>query len=66
MRDLALHLVLFVFSGGVVVTIGVLFGEPEDGPAWRALPRRLASFFLGCALVIAAMTIFEHTFAAIR
>ncbi len=65
MKDLPIHILLFLISGAIVVAIGALFAEPEDDAALALLPRRLLGFFLGSAIVVAVMLICEHTFAAV-
>ncbi len=66
MNDLPLHLLLFVVAGSIIVVIGAMFAEPEDDRMLKSLPRRLVTFFLGCAAVLVVMLICEHTFASIH
>jgi hypothetical protein len=64
-NDLPTHLALFAFIGLVIVVMGAFYADAEDAPVWRALPRRLATFFGGCAVLVVIMLICEHTFAAL-
>ena len=66
MKDLPFHILLFLASGTVIVTISVMFSEADDGSALRVLPKRLLYFFAGCAAVAVVMLICEHTFASIH
>ena len=66
LMDLALHLLQFAFIGAVIVVIGAFYAEAEDDLAFRSLPRRMAVFFCGCALLAALMLVLEHTFASIH
>ena len=65
MRDIALHLFLFVLSGTIIVAVSVMFAEPYDDDALRAFPRRWLRFFVGCAIVVGIMLFLEHTFASV-
>lgn len=65
MKDLPIHILLFLLSGFVIVVVGSMFAEPEDEAMLKALPRRLLTFFLGCAVVVTVMLICEHTFASV-
>ena len=65
MKDLPIHLLLFAVVGIVIVTMGCMFSESDDGAAARILPRRLLYYFVGCALVAAIMLVCEHTFARV-
>ena len=62
---LAIHILLFVVLSGAIVVMGTFYSEPEDGPAFRAMPRRLAVFLVSCAAVAAVMLVCEHLFAAV-
>jgi hypothetical protein len=63
--DLLVHLVLFVGISIAIVTLGAFYSEPDDAKALRSLPRRLAAFVIGCAVLAAVMLICEHTFASL-
>jgi len=65
MRDLPFHILLFAVVGVVIVLIGCLFSEADDGAALRALPRRLLYYFAGCTLVAVIMLLCEHTLARV-
>jgi hypothetical protein len=64
-KDLPIHLVLFVLVSSVIVLMGSFYSEAEDGKALRSFPRRLAVFLFGCAVLVGIMLICEHTFAAL-
>lgn len=63
---LAVHVLLFLVVSLAICLLSALFAEPEDGPALRGLPRRVAVFALGCALLAAVLLALEHTFASIH
>lgn len=63
MKDLPVHLLLFAVVGIVITSMGAVFGEPEDGPAFRSLPKRLLWFFLGCAVFSAVLLLVERYLA---
>lgn len=65
MKDLPIHLALFLLAGAIIVTVSAMFAEPDDARMLRVLPRRLLMFFLGCGAVIAVMLVCEHTFARV-
>lgn len=65
MKDLPIHLALFLAISIPIVVLGAFYGEADDQRALRSLPRRLLTFVIGCGLVVVAMLICEHTFAAI-
>jgi hypothetical protein len=65
MNDLGFHVLLFFFAGSVIVIIGTLFSETDDGRAMALLPHRLLRFFLGSLLVLGIMLVCEHTLAAV-
>ena len=66
MKDLPIHLLLFLFSGTVIVVISCMFSEPSDEQARRSFPRRWLHFFGGCLLVTVVMVACEHFFASIH
>lgn len=66
MKDLPVHLLLFVLAGAIIVVVGAMYAEPDDARMVRTLPRRLLTFFLGCAAVVVVMLVCEHTFASVR
>lgn len=65
MNDLGMHLTLFVLISAAIVLMSAFFSESTDGPALRALPKRLVVFIAGCGVLTAIMLLFEHTFAAV-
>ncbi|MFT4537757.1 MAG: hypothetical protein ACI835_000187 [Planctomycetota bacterium] len=65
MNDLGFHLLLFLFSGGIIVVMASLFNAPDDKEAFRTLPKRMAYFVMGCSLVAGIMLVLEHTLAAV-
>lgn len=64
--DLPIHLLLFAVVALAIVMLSSFFSEPEDGPALRALPRRLLYFFVGCGVLAGLMLIAEHTVASVN
>jgi hypothetical protein len=65
-RDLGVHLLLFLLVSTVIVAMSAFFSEPHDGAALRSLPRRLLVFAVGCAILAGVMLLVEGTFAAVR
>ena len=65
MNDLGIHLALFALVSSVIVLLGSFYAEALDGPAFRGIARRLAVFFLGCAVLVGVMLLCEHTLAAV-
>ncbi|MCA8981851.1 MAG: hypothetical protein H6831_09520 [Planctomycetes bacterium] len=64
--DLPIHLALFTVVALAIVMLSSFFTEPEDGPALRALPRRMLYFFVGCGVLAGLMLIAEHTVASVH
>jgi hypothetical protein len=59
------HLFFFTVLAAVIVVMGSFYSEPEDGPALRSVPRRLAVFLVSCAGVAAVVLVCEHVFASV-
>ncbi len=66
MNDLFMHLVLFLVASAAIVALGAFYSDPDDRRALRSLPRRLATFIVGCAVLTALILICEHTLASVR
>lgn len=64
--DFPIHILLFTIVASAIVMLSSFFTEPEDGPALRALPRRLLYFFVGCGVLAGLMLIAEHTVASVN
>ena len=65
MSDLLVHLGLLLLISVAIVTLGVFFSYPDDEEAFKRLPRRLGVFLLGCATVVAIMTLIGYTTASL-
>ena len=65
MKDLPVHLLLFLVAGSIIVAVSCMFSEPDDKAALRSFPKRWIHFFGGCVLVAVVMLVCEHTFASI-
>ncbi|MCC7015563.1 MAG: hypothetical protein IT454_23595 [Planctomycetes bacterium] len=65
MNDIVQHLLLFLAVGVAIVTLGAFYTDALDQRAFRALPKRLVTFFGGCLLLVAILLICEHTFASL-
>ena len=65
MNDLFVHLVLLFVISAAIVTLGVFFTHSEDEEAFKRLPRRFGVFLLGCAAVVALMTLIGLTTASL-
>ncbi|HJO26637.1 MAG: hypothetical protein CMK00_01490 [Planctomycetes bacterium] len=65
MNDLGLHILLFLAVSLVVVLLGALYADGDDGRALRSIPRRLLVFVVGCGAVAAVILILEHTLASV-
>jgi len=61
--DPTIHLLLFVVISAAIVTMSAFFTEAKDLAALKGLPKRLAVFLIGCAILTAVMLVCEHTFA---
>lgn len=66
MKDIGVHLLLFAVVAAAIVMLSAFFNEAEDGPALRALPRRLLYFFVGCGVLAGLMLLAEHTVASVN
>jgi hypothetical protein len=64
-NDLPIHLLLFLFVGVAIVSLGSFFGDTEDAQALGNIPRRLVVFFAGCGVVALLLLVIEHTVAAV-
>jgi hypothetical protein len=64
-KDLTVHLALFLVIATAIVTLGVFYSEGDDRAARAAWPRRMGTFLLGCAVLVAVMLVCEHTFASL-
>ena len=62
---LAAHVLFFLALSAVIVVMGTFYGEPEDAPAFRAMPRRYAVFCVSCAVVAGVMLLCERLFASV-
>lgn len=61
--QLVQHVGFFLVLAAAIVAMGTFYGEPEDGPALRVLPRRYGVFLVSCALVAGVMLLCERLFA---
>jgi hypothetical protein len=64
-KDLPIHLALLLAIGVAIAGTSALYSEPDDRKALRSVPRRLATFLLGCGLVAGVLLLIEHTFASV-
>lgn len=64
MKDLGVHVLLFALVGAVIVVMNAFHDQAHDRAAFRSLPRRLATFTLGCLIVTALLLFAEHFLAA--
>lgn len=62
MSTLLPHVLLFLALAVPIVVMGAFYTEPEDGPAFRSIPRRYGVFVLACAGVAALMLVLEALF----
>ena len=65
MNDFVAHVLLFLLLAVPIVVMGAFFGEPEDGPALRSMPKRYAVFVLACGVVAAIMLLLETVFVSV-
>lgn len=63
MTSLVVHFLLFCVLSAAIVLMGSFYTEPEDGPAFRAMPRRYLVFLMSCLAVTAVMIACEYLFA---
>ncbi len=66
MSDLLSHVFFFLAMSFAIVVLGAFYGEPEDGPALRSIPRRYLVFVLSCGGVAGIMLVCEYLFAWVR
>lgn len=66
MIDPVRHLLLFGLIAVVIVTIGAFYTARDDRAAFASVPRRLATFVVGCAILAAVMLVCEHVFASVN
>jgi len=64
-KDLPVHVLLFLLVSAVIVLMGSFYAEAEDGKALQGFPRRLGVFLFGCAVLVGIMLVCEHTFAGV-
>jgi hypothetical protein len=64
-KDLALHVALFLVVSFAIVLLGSFYADAHDRAALGALPRRLATFLLGCAVLSAILLACEFLFARV-
>lgn len=65
MNDIVIHALLFLVIALAIVTLGVFYSEADDAAARSAWPKRMLTFLVGCAVLVAVMLVCEHTFAAL-
>jgi hypothetical protein len=65
-KDLGVHLALFVAIATAIVTLGVFYSDAEDRAAFRHWPRRMLHFCFGCVILVAILLVCEHTFASLE
>lgn len=65
MNDIGFHLMLFLASTAVVVSVSCMFTEADDTRALRLFPRRYLTFVFVSALVVGVMLVIEHTLASV-
>jgi hypothetical protein len=63
--QLVQHVAFFLVLSLAIVVMGTFYGETEDRPAFRALPRRYGVFLASCLVVAGVMLLCEHLFAAV-
>ena len=65
MKDPLVHALLFLCIATAIVTLGVFYGDADDGAARRAWPKRMLTFVCGCIVLVVLMLICEHTFGSL-
>ena len=65
MSDLLLHVALFLVVSFAIVLLGSFYADAHDRAALGALPRRLTTFLLGCAVLAAILLACEYFFARV-
>ena len=66
MREMLLHVVLFLIASLAIVGLGSCYADAEDGPALRSFPRRYLMFVAGCAVLALIMIVLEQTVASVH
>jgi len=59
-----LHALLFLLLSVPIVVLGAFYSEPEDGAAFRSIPRRYGVFVAACAGVAVVMLLLELMFVS--
>lgn len=65
MKDIGVHLLLFLVVSVAIVLMSAFFSEADDGKALRSLPRRLFWFVVGCGILCGVLLVVEHAFARV-
>jgi len=63
--DILRDLLHFLLGALGVVVVTTFLAHPDDGAAWRALPRRAAVFVGSCAVLALVLTVCGRVFASL-
>lgn len=66
MKDIAVHVLLFLLIAAAIVLSSAFFAERDDRRALASFPRRYLVFVLGCSLLAGILLLIGATFASIR
>lgn len=65
MKDISVHVLLFLVVSFAIVLMSAFFTEAEDGKALKSFPRRFVVFVVCCAILSGILLVLEHTFARV-
>jgi hypothetical protein len=65
MKDILVHLALFLAIAVPIVLLSSFFSEPDDRRALASFPRRLLVFVAGCGILCGLLLLLERTFASV-
>lgn len=66
MKDLGLHILLFLVISAAIVLSSAFFSERDDRRALASFPRRYMVFVIGCSVLAGILLLIGATFASIR
>lgn len=65
MKDLSVHVLLFLVVSFAIVIMSCFFSESDDRRALATFPRRMVVFVLGCSALCGLLLLIEHTVARV-
>lgn len=65
MKDIYLHLFLFVLASTVIIAVTTMLAEPDDATALQVLPYRWRKFLLTSGAVAVVLILLGYTLASV-